>query len=112
MQAIMADNGHPNEGPCVVCGHVFDTHRDGCVFDVEPAVPREETPESTQVRRGLRETEEAMTGDILRDLWALEDRYRVMAIKWPAVSPASVEKDLRALIARYEQAPSAREEKG
>ena len=29
----MLGNGHPDEGPCVVCGHVFDAHVEGCVFD-------------------------------------------------------------------------------
>jgi hypothetical protein len=33
MQAIMAAHGHPGERPCVVCGHVFDAHNPGCVFD-------------------------------------------------------------------------------
>jgi hypothetical protein len=32
MRAIIAGDGHPDEGPCVVCGAVFDTHEDGCVF--------------------------------------------------------------------------------
>lgn len=33
MDSIMKDNGHPDEGPCVVCGAIFDTHAEGCVFD-------------------------------------------------------------------------------
>jgi len=33
MESIMLGNGHPDEGPCVVCGHVFDAHAEGCVFD-------------------------------------------------------------------------------
>jgi hypothetical protein len=36
MQAIMSGNGHPDEGPCVVCGQIFDLHAEGCVFETRP----------------------------------------------------------------------------
>jgi hypothetical protein len=41
MQAIIAGDGHPDEGPCVVCGHVFDAHNEGCVFAKAPGGLRE-----------------------------------------------------------------------
>jgi hypothetical protein len=67
MKAIMAGNGHPDEGPCVVCGHVFDAHEPDCVF---------EAAETTELRERVAQLEKAID-DYYQDrigakqLWAI-----------------------------------------
>jgi hypothetical protein len=57
MESIMIGNGHPDEGPCVVCGHVFDAHAEGCVFDKIEALAEPELVSVADILRSYLDDE-------------------------------------------------------